>query len=460
MKGKRIRHMMILLLCAAMLMTSCRSAGGQTQGEAPGKDSADDKRDRVVLTYASWGSPNEKQAQERIVKKFMEKYPWITVHYLYIPYDYRAKLTTLYASNKEPDVFTLHKYTALQWAEQGKLYNLNEFLAKDKEINEDSLIPNAVMYWDEGKVAGIKVAEEAFALYYNKDIFLEAGVPLPPVKAEEAWTWNEFVQTAKKLTIDRNGHNALSPAFDPANIKQYGVRFNSWMWYLMVPSNDTGIIAPDGSRMNLEEPAVIDAVQKLVDLIFVHHVAPSKVQEKNLPQPALALQSKKVAMDLDGQWVQLDLAAANVNFGVGVLPKLKTSKTIQFGEPAVMSASTRHPEEAWLLYKWLLHADNLIDMHAGGLWMPIQKDYYLKPELIARWASVKPGHPDGYEDAVMRQTLENGVNSYEFHLKNIENIHAILNPALDQVWLGKKSVQEAFTSISKQINAEFRGTYP
>jgi multiple sugar transport system substrate-binding protein len=291
-------------------------------------------------------------------------------------------------------------------------------------------------------------------------MFLEAGVPLPPVKAEEAWTWDEFVRTAKKLTIDRNGYNALSPKFDRANITQYGVRFNTWMWYLMVPSNDTSIIAPDGSRINLEEPAVIDAVQKLADLIYVHHVAPSPIEEKNLPQAALALQSKKVAMDLDGQWVQLDLASANVNFGVGVLPKLKSSKTIQFGEPAVMSASTRHPEEAWLLYKWLLQADNLIDMHAGGLWMPILKDYYLKPELVASWASVKPGHPDGYEDAVMRQTLENGVNSYEFHLKNIENIHAILHPALDQVWLGKKNVREAFTSISAQINAEFKGTYP
>lgn len=460
MKGKRYGLIVILLVCTALLTSGCRSAGGNTQGEVSGKESADVERDRVVLTYASWGSPNEKQAQERIIKKFMEKYPWITVHYLYIPYDYWAKLTTLYASNKAPDVFTLHKHKALHWAEQGKLYNLNDFLARDKEINEDSLIPNAVMYWDEGKVAGIKVAEESFALYYNTDMFLEAGVPLPPVKAEEAWTWNEFVRTAKKLTIDRNGHNALSPAFDPSDIKQYGVRFNSWMWYLMVPSNDTSIIAPDGSRMNLEEPAVIDAVQKLADLIFVHHVAPSPIQEKNLPQPALALQSKKVAMDLDGQWIQLDLAAAKVNFGVGVLPKLKTSKTIQFGEPVVMSASTRHPEEAWLLYKWLLHADNLIEMHAGGLWMPILKDYYLKPELIARWASVKPGHPDGYEDAVMRQTLENGVNSYEFHLKNIENIHAILYPALDQVWLGKKSVKEAFTSVSAQINAEFKGTYP
>jgi multiple sugar transport system substrate-binding protein len=456
----RIGMTVLLLLSALLLLAGCRSSGGLSANAAKDDTAAGLIKDKVVLTYAFWGSPNEKQAKERMIQKFMEKYPWITVRYMYEPGDFTTKLTTMYASNKAPDVFMLYKHTALQWAEQGKLYNLKSFLASDTEINENSLIGNAVMYWDKGKVAGIKVAEESFALYYNADLFHEAGVELPPAQAEEAWSWEEFLLAAKKLTIDRNGYNALSPDFDEKHIAQYGVRFNTWMWHLMVPSNDTSVIAPDGSKMNLDDPAVIDAVQKLADLIYVHHVAPSPIQEKNLPQPALAMQSRKVAMNLDGQWVQLDLGAAGVNYGVGVLPKLKTSRTIQFGEPLVMSATTKHPEEAWLFYKWQLDSQNSIDLHASGLWMPLLKDYYTKPELIAQWADVKPGHPSGYQDAVMRQTIENGVNSYDYYLKNNENITAILYPALDQVWLGKKNVKEAFESVSAKIDAIFSGTYP
>lgn len=460
MKRDRRGMTVMLIICALLLLAGCREAGSTLSNDATGHEPADGNKDKVVLTYASWGSPNEKEAKERMIEKFMEKYPWITVHYVYEPGDYMSKLTTMYASNKAPDVFMLHKHTALQWAEQGKLYNLKHFLAADTEINEDSLIPNAVMYWEQGKVAGVKVAEESFALYYNADMLHEAGVELPPVKAEDAWSWDQFLLAAKKLTIDRNGHNALSRNFDPNHITQFGVRFHTWMWHLMVPSNDTSVIAPDGSRMNLDDPAVIDAVQKLADLIYVHHVAPSPIQEKNLPQPALALQSRKVAMDLDGQWVQLDLGAAGVNYGVGILPKLKTSRTIQFGEPLVMSKATKHPNEAWLFYKWQLDSENAIDLHASGLWMPLLKDYYTKPELIARWADVKPGHPDGYQDAVMRQTIENGVNSYDYYIKDNANIRAILQPALDQIWLGKKNVKEAFQSVSTKIDAAFRGTYP
>lgn len=449
----------LLILCALLLLAGCRDSGSislNTRIDEP----AVILKDKVILTYAFWGSLNEKQAKERMIEKFMEKYPWITVRYIYEPGDYTTKLITMYASNKAPDVYMLYKHTALQWAEQGKLYNLKSFLDADNEINVNSLIGNAIMYWDKGKVAGIKVTEESFALYYNADLFQEAGVELPPAKAEEAWSWEQFLLAAKKLTIDRNGHNALNPAFDPQHITQFGVRFNTWMWHLMVPSNNTSVIAPDGSRMNLNDPAVIDAVQKLADLIYVHHVAPTPIQEKNLPQPALAMQSRKIAMDLNGQWVQLDLGAAGVNYGVGVLPKLKTSKTIQFGEPLVMASTTKHPKEAWLFYKWQLDSENSIDLHASGLWMPLLKSYYMKPELIARWADVSPGHPSGYQDAVMRQTIENGVNSFDYYLKNNEKITSILHPALDQVWLGKKSVKEAFESVSAKVDAAFRGTYP
>ncbi|WP_337100134.1 ABC transporter substrate-binding protein [Paenibacillus sp. YIM B09110] len=460
------RLALMLLLCAVLATAGCSFYGGDNSGSRSDDEATDnqpftiDGHERVTLTYATWGSPNEKQVQERIVKGFMEKYPWITVQYLFVPGDYVKRMTTLYAANKAPDVYMLYKHTALQWAEQGKIYNLNEFLSQDTEINEADFIPNSVMYWAPGKVAGIKVTEESFALYYNKEMFDEAGVDLPPSRAEDAWTWEEFVYYAKRLTLDEEGNNALSASFNPNEIKQYGVRFNSWAWHLFVPSNETSVVKPDQSGLNLEDPAVIEAVQRLSDLIYVHHVAPSPIQEKSLPTPDIAMQSKKIAMDMNGQWVQLDLAATGIEYGVGVLPKLKKSVTVQFGEPVVMSQTTKHPKEAWLFYKWLLDAESALDMHASGLWMPTMKDYYTKPELIDKWATVAPGHAEGYEDAVMRQTLENGVNSFDYYVKNIEKINGILIPALDQIWLGQKNVKEAFEAIMPKINAEFKGTYP
>ncbi|MBJ8192647.1 sugar ABC transporter substrate-binding protein, partial [Bacillus cereus] len=101
-------------------------------------------------------------------------------------------------------------------------------------------------------------------------------------------TWEQFLETAQKLTIDKAGNNALSPNFDASNIKQYGVRFDTWMWHLLVPSNNASVISDKGDSLNLESPDVIEAVQKMADLINVYHVAPSPTQSKNIPSPAVA----------------------------------------------------------------------------------------------------------------------------------------------------------------------------
>ncbi|MFD1904208.1 extracellular solute-binding protein [Paenibacillus rhizoplanae] len=101
-------------------------------------------------------------------------------------------------------------------AEQGKFYNLQEFLDTDADISPDTLVPNITYSLEPGNVIGIGPGPESFGLFYNEDIFKEAGVEPPPSNVADAWTWDEFVEVAKKLTVDMNGKTAADPDFDPA----------------------------------------------------------------------------------------------------------------------------------------------------------------------------------------------------------------------------------------------------
>jgi len=416
-------------------------------------------KEKVKLTYAGWGSPNEKDVTQKAIDSFNANNPNISVTYMHVPTDFTTKMATLAAANQLPDVFMFYKGTAAKWGEQGQLYNIKEFLDKDPDIDESKLIPNALLKVSEDKIVGTKICEEAFALFYNVDMFTEAGVETPPATADAAWDWDKFLEVCKKLTIDQNGNNATSPAFDPTRIKQYGVRFNRWMWSLFLDSNQTSIVSEDGSKLNLTDPAVAEAVQKLADLINVHHVAPTVTTEKNLPSAAVSLQTKKVAMDLDGQWVNVDLAAADVNFDVGVLPKLKVPSTVQFGEGIVMSSETKHKEEAWTLLKWMINPEASVDIYSSGLWMPIVKEWYTNPDLLAKWAYVKPGHSPGFKTAVIDVVLNHGFNNYGYWLKNADDIDTIISPALDDLWLGKKTAAQIFKEIEPQVAAKFEGVY-
>jgi multiple sugar transport system substrate-binding protein len=78
----------------------------------------------------------------------------------------------------------------------------------------------------EGQV-GIPIAVYPSALFTKTNLFDEAGLPQPPqvygdTYDGDAWTVEKMTEVAKLLTVDANGNDSTSAAFDPDNIVQFG----------------------------------------------------------------------------------------------------------------------------------------------------------------------------------------------------------------------------------------------
>ena len=227
-----------LILCVAVVACSSSSTSpgeskpaGQT--ESGGSDTsagsgAATVRDpgKVKLTYTYWGSTYEKDVITKAMQKFMDQTGY-TVELIHIPSDYETKLSTMIASNDAPDAGYLGPPTAYKWYDDGILYDIKKFFLADETIKEEDYLPGAIGRRGDG-IVGIMNSIEAYAIWYNKAAFAEAGITDIPLKPEDAWTWDEFVEIAKRLTIDNNGRNATDPNFDPNNIKQYGFHMNFW----------------------------------------------------------------------------------------------------------------------------------------------------------------------------------------------------------------------------------------
>ncbi|OXM83921.1 ABC transporter substrate-binding protein [Paenibacillus rigui] len=465
--------MAALLALSLGVMAGCSTAGTKDNGggaatkqtgsstEKAGSDSA--KHEPVTLKYTLWGSPQEKKAMEDATKKFTEKYPWITVNAIHIPEaDYDAKITAMVAANEAPDAGYIHGELGEAWQKEDKFINFNDMFAQDKDVKKSDFLD---YIWFNGTKPnytwGISGAGETFALFYNKDLFKTAGVEAPPTKADNAWTWDQFVDTAKKLTLDKNGKNAADPAFDPNNIKQFGVSFENWYGPVMahVFNNGGDIVSEDGKTFALDKPEAVEAIQRLADLINVHHVAPNPVQAKSIPSQAVALQSKLAAMTMHGQWINLDLGAAKVNYGIGVLPKMKRSVAMGISGANVMFKSTKHPQETWMLTKFLADPAGAIDLYKGGLWMPTLKKWYTDPSLVSQWAENNPAHPEGFKDAFMNNLLNNNVPAPVYYMQNFGKISSMAFTALDPVWMGKQTAAQTMKDIAPKIQPEIQGKY-
>lgn len=443
------------------VLAACGGAGSGNTVPTSAAGMTSDSTENVALKFTFWGSPQEKKAVEDAIVAYQKLHPNVTIEPVHVPgTDFLQKLNAMIAGNEAPDL----SYSAawkLKMGEEGLLYNFFDLMKDDPTIKKEDYLKYGWWNWDTDKSAGPYQAAVVPSLMYNVDLLKAAGVAIPPTKASEAWTWDQFVETAKKLTIDRNGKNATEADFDPKNIQQFGIKFSlSWIGYMpFVMSNGGDYLTSDGKEFGLSKPEATEAIQKLADLINVHHVSPSPVQASSIPAPAAALQSKKVAMVIDGSWNHLDLVKANMNWGVGVLPVLKEYKSFFLGGSLVIFKSSKHPKEAWEFSKFLIDPNNVLEMYQG-LWMPNAVKWYEDPQMIDKWASeTLPGRPKGFQDAVMRATYEHMEPAPENNVKNFIEIDAATTAGLDQVWLGTKTADQALKEVEAKIKPLVQGTY-
>jgi multiple sugar transport system substrate-binding protein len=78
-----------------------------------------------------------------------------------------------------------------------------------------------------GATVGLPFAVYPSFIFYNQDLFEEAGLPLPPTKVGDTyqgkpWDLDALRSLAMKLTVDKNGKDATESGFDANNIVQWG----------------------------------------------------------------------------------------------------------------------------------------------------------------------------------------------------------------------------------------------
>lgn len=174
-----------------------------------------------------------------IIEDFEAQNPDIDVKWLDIPYGAAVqKFTSAVAAKQAPDVMNLNTSWAIDFAAQGALLPLDDYLTeKDKDIYWDKL-------WNSTVINGKSYAFPWYAsipiLMYNRDFFEKAG--LDPDKPPK--TWDEVFEYSRKIraTLDIYGFEPNIIAVDELLLEG-------------IP-----IVTPDGKKAAFNTP---EAVKKL-----------------------------------------------------------------------------------------------------------------------------------------------------------------------------------------------------
>ncbi|MCS7242966.1 MAG: sugar ABC transporter substrate-binding protein [Candidatus Caldatribacterium sp.] len=155
----------------------------------------------TVIKYAHWNAlPADPY---NYVKAFEEKNPDIKVEFIQIPEaEYSQKLRSMAMTGTAPDVLCLWEADLADFVRAGWVLSLDEYMKGSKELRLDDFIPAVKQLMElQGSLYGLPWCFATEIAYYNKDLFDKAGVAYPGAD----WTWEDFENLAKKLTIESEG---------------------------------------------------------------------------------------------------------------------------------------------------------------------------------------------------------------------------------------------------------------
>ncbi|GAB3821898.1 ABC transporter substrate-binding protein [Kribbella italica] len=437
-------------LAAGLGSTALAGCGDGAGGSGGGSD----------LTFMYWGSAFEKKAIDEMLKKYAKDHDGATIDPMFVPVsNYPTKVSSLVAANTPPDLGYLGTSQMYDLAQKDLILNLFPYLDKYPDLKDR--LPSSYFWYGKDKLAANQLAMGVQILYYNTDAFAAAGLDPAPFTAQTAWSWDDFVQAADKLTVDQNGKHPSEDGFDSGKVKQFGTiaPFGGGGLYSLLRSNGADVVNADGTKFALDSAAAVDVLQKIQDLIYVHRVAPTPAQlGKNAPTSSVQLQTKRIGMLIDGNWQMLDLMEGKVPFGVGVLPKFQESLTMTGGAAGAIFAKTKQPEEAIELYLYYNDPAH-VDLFKDGLWAPLQKKYYTDQAEIDKWV-LKDKYPANFQTAVVETTLEHGVTDWGQQMKNSERIHQVFDPAIEQVSLNKGAPIDIVKALKPKMQPLLQGKWP
>jgi multiple sugar transport system substrate-binding protein len=434
------------MLKRAIILTSSCAAALSLAGCGSDQEDAHKSSETSKLTYMAWYNVRtEIDTTQATLDAFNASQSAVEMSLVSADRkNYEGALNTKSDTNTLPDTAMMAESQVINWALAGKLADVSDLYDTDKPLEQ-------LAFTYQGRTVAYSEANEVIIIFYSRKAFDDAKLPYPPASAADAWTWDEFVDVAKKLTKDKNGNNAYDAGFDPGNIVAYGADFNraSWIWPVMALSNGGGVTSEDGKKLLLGSDETVEAAQAIADLYNVHHVAESfDAWAKDSGTLDEQLLSGRFAMAVSGQWelgVSLYKSVAeHPNFyGVGVLPKFKTPVTYNTGGVNILFNTTKKPEAAKTFIKWYGLEDNNIGNITSGLWMPILKKWYTDEDLIARWAD-NANHPPlaEYKSAVIDYALNNAKRVPWYYMPNYDQIDAIIGAGMAPVWDGTKTAAE------------------
>jgi len=402
------------------------AAGALALGTAllPGVASAQDKK----ITVVTWNIAYFDEGFQKWVDAFKKIHPDFDVERIdmkgtEIPTWYQTQVV----AGTPPDIVDVQGGLWLQYASQGGLTDLTPLLERDKDSYTKDMSPEVLANWVyEGKNYGVPLYVSKTLLFLNRNMMKAAGITKDPE------SFDEMMADAEKMTGGENT-GLMTLNFD-------------WLYWPLFAMNGVNFVGDDG-KAAFNTPEAVALVKKLADWTAKGVI--NKISwTGRWVEPNGAFAAGNVGMlhahapaflwfKSKADWVNEDSVGAMNMPGGWSTPN---------SHSLVMSAGSKHPDEAWDFMKIATSGDGAYAMGTGT--NNLTGDMTVNAKLMDYFKANLPAVVPVLETQF--QNLDKQTGNWPF--AEDAAIKDAFYPELQAALLGEKSAEDALKSAEDKVN--------
>lgn len=376
--------------------------------------------DPVEISFWHYYGGGATAPLEALLQRYTDVNPNVTIVPRLINFsDFNRTLLQGAAAGDLPDIALINAFDTQLFAEAGITQDLTERVVAWGGADEyfPSLLETSL--WNSQNY-GLPHLADCYVLWYNEDLFAEAGVTPPK-------TWDELTTTAATLSDDNRYGLAVSAI--------EGIEgATAWIIRLLATGTPVTDVDSDGGRV---------ALQQFVDLVEASSMSPGILGW---------IEDDVTTQFSTGQAAMMINSASYVNFlrrevpdlkwALSLLPEDKERATFLSSEILTITTGSQQPDAAWDLMLWMQQPDVLNEYLPERNKLPALRNVAAEPQ----WADdpVWSVFADQLESA-WAPTGEVATNSAE--------IFTYIQEAVQAAVSGDQTIDESLAETQGKIDA-------
>jgi multiple sugar transport system substrate-binding protein len=358
---KRFSRLLAALLLAAFVVAPVW-AGGEAEAE--------DGEQQTIQIWVGW--PLLMDVFERVEADYEAEHPNVDLDIAAFNLrDFEQKLAVSIPAGQGPDIFVTSEYIIPRYIEAGYIAKPPADIVEFVESNYDELVKSVNMFQapddPEPRIYGVPHIGIARVMYYNREMFREAGLP---ERAPE--TWDELFEFGQAVAEYDDDGNLVTGGISLRLFGGGSGIAEKFMIKLVQAGGSFLGRTEDGLyRAAYASEAGVDALSFYIDSLYKYNIDSLEIK-----RDSEAFLNQQTAMFQRELWPIpiYKEQAPDLDFGTAPMPAHAERGTVYSTESAFVPKSAENPELAWDVVMYFMQEEYLKAWFREEGWVPPRTD--------------------------------------------------------------------------------------